>query len=130
MLFSAIDTGTPPWAIALLAFAYGFFTSTQYTSMNTLAYADVNQDQASGASTIASTVQQLAVSFGVASASLTAAVFIPDQAHAAPAAMIHGIQLALRLLGALTIISTVIFTQLTARDGEAVSSHKEQLPAG
>ena len=49
----------------------GFFTSTQYTSMNTLGYADVNQDQASGASTIASTVQQLAVSFGVASASLT-----------------------------------------------------------
>jgi EmrB/QacA subfamily drug resistance transporter len=130
MVFSMIDVGTPVWLIVLQAFVYGFFTSTQYTSMNTLAYADVNQDQASGASTIASTVQQLAVSFGVASASLTAAVFIPDQAHAAPAAMIHGIQLALRLLGALTIISTVIFTQLTARDGEAVSSHKEQLPAG
>ncbi len=43
MLFSTIDVGTPAWLIALQAFAYGFFTSTQYTSMNTLAYADVNQ---------------------------------------------------------------------------------------
>ncbi len=102
MLFSTIDVGTPVWLIALQAFVYGFFTSTQYTSMNTLAYADVNQEQASGASTIASTVQQLAVSFGVASASLTAALFIPDHTHASAAEMIHGIHLALRLLGAMT----------------------------
>ncbi len=100
MLFSTIDVGTPAWLIAVQAFAYGFFTSTQYTSMNTLAYADVNEEQASGASTIASTVQQLAVSFGVASASLAAALFIPDHTHAGAAEMIHGIHLALRLLGA------------------------------
>src|ERR1700689_3277392 len=99
MVFSAIDTATPPWTIALLAFVYGFFTSTQYTSMNTLAYADVSNEQASGASSIASTVQQMAVSFGVAAASLTAAVFIPDHARATPAEMIHGIQLALGALG-------------------------------
>src|SRR5277367_1495766 len=70
MVFSAIDVGTPAWLVAVLAFVYGFFTSTQYTSMNTLAYADVNKEQAAGASTIASTVQQMAVSFGVATASL------------------------------------------------------------
>ncbi len=130
MAFSTIDLGTPVWLIVLQAFVYGFFTSTQYTSMNTLAFADVSEEQASAASTIASTVQQLAVSFGVACASLTAALFIPGHAHAAAGAMIHGIQLALRLLGALTIASTVVFTQLTQRDGEAVSSHKEELNAG
>ena len=42
MLFSTIDAGTPIWVIVLQAFVYGFFTSTQYTSMNTLAYADVS----------------------------------------------------------------------------------------
>ncbi|HLW23365.1 MAG TPA: DHA2 family efflux MFS transporter permease subunit [Steroidobacteraceae bacterium] len=130
MAFSTIDLGTPVWLIVVQAFVYGFFTSTQYTSMNTLAFADVSEEQASAASTIASTVQQLAVSFGVACASLTAAVFIPDHAHAAAGALIHGIQLALRVLGALTIASTVVFTQLTQRDGEAVSSHKEELNAG
>jgi MFS family permease len=130
MLFATIDVGTPLWVIALQAFVYGFFTSTQYTSMNTLAYADVNQDQASGASTIASTVQQLAVSFGVASASLAAALFIPDHAHAGAAQMIHGIHLALLLLGAWTIVSTVVFYELKSGDGEAISSHKPDLSAG
>ncbi len=81
-----------------MAFVYGFLTSLQYTSMNTLAYADVNAREASGASTIASTVQQMAVSFGVAAASLAAALFIPDRVHATAPQMIHGIHLA--LLGA------------------------------
>jgi fucose permease len=130
MLFSTIDTGTPSWTIALLAFAYGFFTSTQYTSMNTLAYADVSSEQASGASSIASTVQQMAVSFGVAAASLAAALFIPDHTRATPPEMIHGIHLALRALGAWTVISTIVFGELKASDGAAVSAHKEGVPAG
>jgi len=130
MVFSGIDTATPPWTIALLAFAFGFFTSTQYTSMNTLAYADVSNEQASGASSIASTVQQMAVSFGVAAASLTAALFIPDHARATPAEMIHGIQLALRALGAWTVVSTIVFVALKASDGASVSAHKEGAPAG
>ena len=123
-VFSTIDAGTPGWLIALQAFIYGFFTSTQYTSMNTLAYADVNGEQASSASTIASTVQQLAVSFGVAAASLAAALFIPDHSRASGAEMIHGIHLALRVLGALTVLSTVVFRELKPSDGDAVSSHK------
>jgi EmrB/QacA subfamily drug resistance transporter len=130
MVFSAIDMGTPGWLIAVLAFTYGFFTSNQYTSMNTLAYADVNAEQASGASTIASTVQQMAVSFGVASASLAAALFIPDHTRASPPEMIHGIHLALRTLAAWTIVSTFVFGGLRASDGDAVSAHKAGLPAG
>jgi EmrB/QacA subfamily drug resistance transporter len=130
MAFSLIDVGTPGWLIALLAFVYGFFTSTQYTSMNTLAYADVNGEQAAGASTIASTVQQMAVSFGVASASLTAAFFIPDHTRASTPEMIHGIHLALRTLGAWTILSTIVFGELKSSDGEAVSAHKAEVPAG
>jgi EmrB/QacA subfamily drug resistance transporter len=130
MVFSLIDAGTPAWMIAALAFAFGFFTSTQYTSMNTLAFADVNSEQASGASTIASTVQQMAVSFGVASASLAAALFIPDHTRATPPEMIHGIHLALRLLGAWTILSTIVFSGLKPSDGDAVSAHKGGVPAG
>jgi len=130
ILFSAIDVGWPAWAIALTAFIYGFFTSTQYTSMNTLAYADVNGEQASSASTIASTVQQLAVSFGVAAASLAAALFIPDQPGAGAPDMIHGIHLALRMLGVLTIVATLVFGELRSNDGDAVSSHKAEIPTG
>jgi EmrB/QacA subfamily drug resistance transporter len=129
-VFSTIDTRTPVWLIVLVAFTYGFLTSLQYTSMNTLAYSDVNEREAAGASTIASTVQQMAVSFGVAAASLTAALFIPDRMHATPPEMIHGIHLALLTLGALTIVSTTVFYGLKSGDGDAVSRHKAELPAG
>jgi EmrB/QacA subfamily drug resistance transporter len=129
-LFATIDALTPVWLIVLMAFAYGFLTSLQYTSMNTLAYADVNERQASGASTIASTVQQLAVSFGVAASSLAAALFIPDRLHATAPQMMHGLHLALLGLGALTIVSTIVFGELKSGDGDAMSLHKADLRGG
>src|SRR6202522_141377 len=67
LLFATIGTHTPVWLIVAEAFCYGCFTSLQYTSMNTLVYADVTHDEESGASSIASTMQQMSISFGVAS---------------------------------------------------------------
>jgi len=123
ILFATVGFTTPVWLIVLQAFGYGFFSSMQYTSMNTLAYADVGERETSAASTIASTVQQLAVSFGVAVASLAAALFIPDHSRAIAAEMLHGIHLALLAMAALTIGSTAIFWGLKSGDGAAVSSH-------
>jgi EmrB/QacA subfamily drug resistance transporter len=130
VLFATVGPTTPIWVIVMQAFAYGFFSSMQYTSMNTLAYADVGERQTSAASTIASTVQQLALSFGVATASLVAALFIPEHSHAAAAEMLHGVHLALLTMAALTLGSTAIFFFLKAGDGAAVSSHKAAMPTG
>src|ERR1035437_7350451 len=47
MVFATIGLGTPVWAIVLQAFLYGGFTSLQYTSMNTLVYADIEIGRAS-----------------------------------------------------------------------------------
>ena len=60
MSFATVGAETPIWRIVVQAFVLGFFTSMQYTSMNTLVYADVSGAQTSGASTIAATGQQLA----------------------------------------------------------------------
>ena len=78
MLFATIGIATPVSVIVVLSFTYGFFQSPQFTSMNTLVYADVSAEATAGASTIASTAQQLSMSFGVATASLVAALFVPD----------------------------------------------------
>ena len=132
-LFSAIDAHTPVWLIVLLQFFYGWFTSLQYTSMNTLVYADIEDHEASGASSIASTMQQMAISFGVATAGLTTAFFVPHATSSVPAEMIHGIHLAFRALGALTVVSTVVFAGLRRDDGQAVSREKplqQQHPDG
>jgi len=124
LLFSTIGVGTPVWFIVILAFCYGFFSSLQYTSMNTLVYADVNEEQTSGASSIASTTQQMSMSFGVATASLLAALFIPDRFHTSAPEMIHGIHYALLALGGLTVVSTIVFWELKSKDGAGTSQHK------
>ena len=110
--------------IVLQAFCYGAFTSLQYTSMNTLVYADISDDQTSSASSIASTMQQMSISFGVAAAGLATAFFIPERARANPGELIRGIHEAFLLLGAFTILSTAVFWRLRAGDGGNVSQHK------
>lgn len=121
--FATVDVDTPVWRIVAQAFILGFFTSMQYTSMNTLVYADISAPQTSGASTIAATGQQLAISFGVAGASLIAAFFVPPGLHSHPAALVHGVQQTFLVLGALTIVSSVVFTELRKDDGDAISRH-------
>jgi MFS family permease len=125
MLFATIGSGTPLWAIVLQAFCFGAFTSLQYTSMNSLVYADIDEDTTSNASSIASTMQQMSVSFGVAVAGLATAFFIPDRFHSNPVEMIHGIHDTFLVLGGFTILSTVIFHKLKSEDGSNVSQHKD-----
>jgi EmrB/QacA subfamily drug resistance transporter len=124
ILFATIGVGTPIWLIVAQAFVFGFFTSLQYTSMNTLVYADVTEEQASSASTIASTMQQMAISFGVATASLATAFFIPNHFHTTAPEMIHGIHQAFLVLGGWTILSAIVFRELKNDDGNTVSQHK------
>ena len=129
MVFATIGLRTPVWVIALEAFFYGAFTSLQYTSMNTLVYADITEEDTSNASSIASTMQQMSISFGVATAGLITAFFIPSS-QANPAEATQGIHRALIALGTLTILSTTIFHSLKSGDGDDVSQHKVLHPGG
>src|SRR5271166_6457146 len=125
LLFATIGKGTPVWLVVLEVFFYGFFTSLQYTCMNTLVYADVSGEQESSASSIASTMQQMAMSFGVASASLVTAFFLPDRYRSNPPEFIQGIHHAFYVLGGMTVLSTIVFRELRRGDGAAVSQAKE-----
>jgi EmrB/QacA subfamily drug resistance transporter len=128
-LFATIGAATPVWLIVAQLFLYGFLQSLQFTSMNTLVYADVSAQAAGSASTIASTAQQLSMSFGVAAASLVAALFVPDRFHTDAPQMIHGIHRAFLVLGIATAVSTVTFSSLRGDDGSAVSQHHAELPS-
>jgi EmrB/QacA subfamily drug resistance transporter len=128
LLFANIGKSTPIWLVVGEVFLFGFSTSLQYTSMNTLVYADIDEQQASSASSIASTVQQMSVSFAVALASLVTAFFIPDRHTSSAPLFIHGIHRAFFVLGGMTILSTIVFRELKQGDGDSVSQKKE-LPA-
>ena len=127
--FATIGVHTPVWQIVVLACLYGGCTSLQYTSMNTLVFADTSDEEASNASSIASTTQQMSISFGVAIAGLATAFFLPSAADSNRLIFIHGIHTALIALGALTIATTVIFRRLRRDDGNAVS-HQEVVHGG
>jgi EmrB/QacA subfamily drug resistance transporter len=125
MLFATIGLATPIWAIVLLAFGYGALASLQYTSMNTLVYADIEEADTSNASSIASTMQQMSISFGVAAAGLTTAFFIPASAGSNPGEMIHGIHEAFLVLGGFTVLSTIVFHRLKRGDGDNETRRKD-----
>jgi hypothetical protein len=124
MVFATIGADTPLWLIVAQTFCFGFFSSLQYTSMNTLVYADISGKETSSASSIASTMQQLSISFGVAATSLVIALFIPDRFHVSAAEMIRGIHRGFFVLGGITVLSTAVFAELRSMDGETTSQHK------
>jgi hypothetical protein len=70
----------------------------------------------------------MSLSFGVATASLAAALFVPDRAHSSPYEIVHGIHMAFLMLGVFTVLSALLFRQLKANDGDSMSLHKVALP--
>lgn len=123
MIYALVDASTPVVLIVLLSQLQGFFSSLQFTSMNSLVYADVDDERASEASSIASTAQQLALSFGVATASLVAALFLTDVSQTDRTAYIQGLHRTFLVLGAFTIVSGLMFRGLRRGDGSNVSHY-------
>ena len=95
-----------------------------------VAVADLTEEQTSNGSSIASTMQQLSISVGVAVAGLTTVFFIPAEFHSNPQEMIRGIHEAFLVLGGLTILSTIVFCGLKSGDGDKVSQQREFHPGG
>ncbi len=126
--FTQIDRGAMVWHILLLSFAQGFFASLQFTSMNSLVYADISDRNASKASSISSTAQQLSLSFGVAFGSLLAGWFLGGLNQADPVQTIPALHKAFAAMGVLTIISSLTFWGLDPNDGNNVSNRTPRPP--
>ncbi|HVZ44070.1 MAG TPA: MFS transporter [Ramlibacter sp.] len=131
-LYTLVAPGTPWFAIVPLSLALGFFNSLQFSSMNTLAYADIEGPDTSMASTLASSMQQLSMSFGLATGSLVAGFFLnglPQSDHAHVTAALHK---AFATLAAITVLSSLSFWKLRPGDGEAMAGGREKIvePAG
>ncbi len=120
-LFSTVAPATSIALIVALSLAQGFFNSLQFSSMNTMAYADVKTADSSMASSIASSLQQLSMSFGLACGSLVTAWYLGGQPQSDPQAVIGALHHAFLTLGALTVISSLSFWTLRRDDGANVS---------
>jgi EmrB/QacA subfamily drug resistance transporter len=121
LLFITIGPGTPVWVIVAEAFFFGLFSSLQYVCMNTLAFSDLDDADESSGSSIASTVQQMSMSFGVAIASLATIVLLGGSRHPPAAKMVWGIHRTFLVLGLFTMATAWVFKELRPDDGASVS---------
>lgn len=127
-MFALVKTGTPLALIVLFGLMQGFFNSLQFSSMNTLAYADVAPADSSMASTISSSFQQLSMSFGLAAGSLVTAWFLGDVPQTNRVMVTSALHNAFVALSVVTILSSLAFWTLRREDGESISKGAKQEP--
>jgi EmrB/QacA subfamily drug resistance transporter len=120
-LFGSVHPGTPLVSIVLLGLMQGFFNSLQFSSMNSLAYADIEDRDSSMASTIASSFQQLSMSFGLATGSLVTAWYLGDLPQTDRVLVTNALHHGFMTLSAVTLISALTFLRLRRNDGESIS---------
>ena len=115
---------TPHVAIMAILLIGGFFRSLQFTSLNGLAYADVDQGQMSRASTMSSMAQQLTQSIGIGLAAMLLHTFMvmKGEHHLTPAT----ISPAFMVIGAITFISLAFYVRLPKDAGDEMNG---RLPA-
>lgn len=120
-LFDFVNIHTPPALIALFTFIFGLVISAQYTGMNSLAYAEMPEEELSASTSITSTVQVLSQSIGVAVAAMLLRFysFIVHRQFVLTPTIFH---LAFFTLGIFTFISMIIFMRLKPEDGKQMLS--------
>ncbi|MHA4869423.1 DHA2 family efflux MFS transporter permease subunit [Duganella sp. PWIR1] len=123
-MFAFVREGTPLYVIVAISLCLGFFNSLQFSSMNSIAYADVDSSNSSMASTMASSMQQLSMSFGLAAGSLVTGWFLGDLPQSNRVALTSALHYAFITLAVLTVLSAFTFRTLRKTDGETISQAK------
>jgi EmrB/QacA subfamily drug resistance transporter len=115
MAYGLFNPATPHWLIYVVLLTGGFFRSLQFTSLNGIAFADVDSAGMSRASTMSTMGQQLAQSIGIG-LSATLLRLIMAQAHTRhlTAATITP---AFVVIGFIALISALFFISLPANAG-------------
>ncbi|MCA0402884.1 MAG: MFS transporter [Proteobacteria bacterium] len=121
--FILINPSFSTYIIGFLTFIYGFLIALQYTGMNSLAYANLEDNDISAATSIMSTIQQLAQSFGVAVSAIFISFFTYEFSdhHILTVGVFHK---TFFVLGLLTMLSAFIFLGLKEEDGQELLSTK------
>jgi MFS family permease len=123
--FALADRNTPLVLIVLLSFLVGSGNSMQFSSMNSLAFADIDARSSSMANTIASTMQQMSMSFGLACGSLLTGWYLGGLPQTDQIAVTNALHAAFITLGIATIVSSLSFWALHAEDGQALTAKSE-----
>ena len=118
MGYGLFRSDTAHWVIYAVLLTGGFFRSLQFTSLNGMAFADVDRLQMSRASTLSTMGQQLSQSIGIGMAAVLLHAFIarahtghPTAATIAPVFLV---------VGTVALISTLFFLPLPRNAGSGL----------
>lgn len=124
-LFALVSEATPIAVILLLSFLVGSCNSLQFSSMNSLAFADIDDRSSSMANTIASCMQQLSFGFGLAVSSLVTGWYLGNLPQTDQVAVTQALHAAFLTLGVMTFLASLTFWTLRAEDGHALTGKAE-----
>ncbi len=116
-----LTPGTPLAWVLIVAFVYGVTRSMQFSTLATLAYADIPPQQMSGANTLWNAAAQTSTGLGIAfgALALRAAALVNGE-DPARAFTLGDFQLAFLCAGVLTIATVLGYVRLAADAGDAV----------
>jgi EmrB/QacA subfamily drug resistance transporter len=125
--FGLFTVETPHWLLLVAFLAGGFFRSLEFTSLNALSYADVDQARMSRATSFASVAQQMsgAVGVAVAAASVEALRFGLGDAQL----VARDMSISFAVVALITLSSVAIFVRLKPEAGAEVSGRREAIGA-
>ena len=117
---AAFTPATPYWVIIAVLLVGGFFRSLEFTSINTIAYADIPQALVGRATALASVAQQLSLSMGVAIGAL--AVDLTLQARGHQAIMADDFAPAFLAIAVISAFATIVFYRLPPDAGAELAA--------
>ena len=122
MAACALLTPATPWPVLLpVLFVSGLTRSMQFTVLNTLSFADVPANRMSGASTLSSVVQQMALGMGVAVGA--ALLHLVASRHGGRPSL-PDFHLVFAAVGVLMLAGLPAFMRLPRSAGAEVSGHR------
>jgi len=117
---AAFTEATPAAVMLGLLLVGGFFRSLQFTSINTIAYAEIEPARVSRATSLVSVGQQLSLSAGVAVGAL--AVELTVRFHGGGALAANDFPPAFLVVAAISALSALIFAQLAPDAGAELAN--------
>lgn len=122
-LFFFLESESPIYYIIPLMILNGFFSSIQFTAMNTISLADLNENTSSEGNSLLAVTQQLSLTFGISVAALILGIF-RDMDGLTKGVEVQAFRYSFLMMGVMTILSTYIFFQLKESDGASMSGKK------
>ena len=123
-LCACVDSSTPVAVIAALLFLSGVFRSIGFSGYNSVQFADVPAPLTSGANTLASTMQQVAIGLGIAVAALIVRATTAGAALIDPGQAELGYRWAFAVLAVLLLVPAVEAWRMSAQAGAEVAARR------